>query len=129
MFSIECLTVRLIEYLFKFIHIFGYVFFENGYAEHMRILYSIDDRPIRLPFVACAHILLKKSLPSQNISWPSNQGSFCSILSSSFNGNSLIGLAILRNPRLRAATNYLIFTLLATDSVVMLGKSNFTKKI
>ncbi|XP_044175299.1 melatonin receptor type 1B-A-like [Acropora millepora] len=34
-----------------------------------------------------------------------------------FTGNSLICLAILRNPRLRTATNYLIFTLSATDLI------------
>ena len=34
-----------------------------------------------------------------------------------FSGNSLIFLAILRNPRLRTATNYLIFTLSATDLI------------
>ena len=52
---------------------------------------------IRLPLVVPPKIFLKNSLPRQNISWLSNQGPFCSILSSSFNGNSLIGLAILRN--------------------------------
>ena len=34
-----------------------------------------------------------------------------------FSGNSLICLAILRNPRLRTSTNYLIFTLSATDLI------------
>ena len=34
-----------------------------------------------------------------------------------FTGNSLICLAILRNPRLRTATNYLILTLSATDLI------------
>ena len=70
---------------------------------------------LRLPLVARAQIFLKNSLPRQNISRPSNHGSFCSLHSSSFNGNPLIGLAMLRNPRLRTTTNYVIIILLVTD--------------